>query len=153
MHQIHRRLPACLLLAALILVATVRVQADADAGIEAAGYLIDGENALQEGDYLQAAVAYRKAAELSDNVEVAQKATKMALRLGFNEEALLAVNRWLELDENNDEAAVYYAQLQLRLGNIRAARRAIEKLIDTGDGKADQRLLSLLPVLSDEDPH
>jgi len=121
--------------------------------IEAAGYLIDGENALQEGDYLQAAVAYRKAAELSDNVEVAQKATKMALRLGFNEEALLAVNRWLELDENNDEAAVYYAQLQLRLGNIKAARRAIEKLIDTGDGKADQRLLSLLPVLSDEDPH
>ncbi len=153
MHQIHRRLAACLLLAALILAATVRVQADADTGIEAAGYLIDGENALQDGDYLQAAVAYRKAAELSDNVEVAQKATKMALRLGFNEEALLAVNRWLELDEDNDEAAVYYAQLQLRLGNIRAARRAIEKLIDTGDGKADQRLLSLLPVLSDEDPH
>ena len=153
MHQTHRRLPACILLAALILAATVRVQADADAGIEAAGYMIDGENALQEGDYLQAAIAYRKAAELSDNVEVAQKATKMALRLGFNEEALLAVNRWLELDENNDEAAVYYAQLQLRLGNIKAAKRAIEKLIDTGDGKADQRLLSLLPVLSDEDPH
>jgi tetratricopeptide (TPR) repeat protein len=153
MPQIHRRLPACLLLAALILAAIVRVQADSDTGIEAAGYLIDSENALQDGDYLQAAVAYRKAAELSDNVEVAQKATKMALRLGFNEEALLAVNRWLELDENNDEAAVYYAQLQLRLGNIKAAKRAIEKLIDTGDGKADQRLLSLLPVLSDEDPH
>jgi len=153
MPQIHRRLPACLLLAALILAAIVRVQADSDTGIEAAGYLIDSENALQDGDYLQAAVAYRKAAELSDNVAVAQKATKMALRLGFNEEALLAVNRWLELDENNDEAAVYYAQLQLRLGNIKAAKRAIEKLIDTGDGKADQRLLSLLPVLSDEDPH
>jgi tetratricopeptide (TPR) repeat protein len=153
MPQIHRRLPACLLLVALILAAIVGVQADADTDIEAAGYLIDSENALQDGDYLQAAVAYRKAAELSDNVEVAQKATKMALRLGFNEEALLAVNRWLELDENNDEANVYYAQLQLRLGNIKAARRAIEKLIDTGDGKADQRLLSLLPVLSDEDPH
>jgi len=153
MPQIHRRLPVCLLLAALILAAIVGVQADADTGIEAAGYLIDSENALQDGDYLKAAVAYRKAAELSDNVEVAQKATKMALRLGFNEEALLAVNRWLELDENNDEANVYYAQLQLRLGNIKAARRAIEKLIDTGDGKADQRLLSLLPVLSDEDPH
>jgi len=153
MPQIHRRLPACVLLAALIFAATTSVQADADTGIEAAGYLIDSENALQEGDYLQAAIAYRKAAELSDNVEVAQKATKMALRLGFNEEALLAVNRWLELDENNDEAAVYYAQLQLRLGNIKAAKRAIEKLIDTGDGKADQRLLSLLPVLSDEDPH
>ena len=93
MHQLYRRLPACLLLAALILAATVRVQADADAGIEAAGYMIDGENALQDGDYLKAAIAYRKAAELSDNVEVAQKATKTALRLGFNEEALLAVER------------------------------------------------------------
>ena len=152
MHQIHRRLPACLLLAALILAAPVRAQADADAGIEAAGYMIDGENALKDGDYLKAAIAYRKAAELSDNVEVAQNATQIALRLGFNKEAMLAAKRWLELDPDNDEATVYYAQSHLRLGNIKDAKRAIEKLIDTGDGKADQRLLSLLPVLSDENP-
>ena len=153
MPEFHRRLTACSLLVALILALTVQVQADADAGIKAAGYMIDGENALEDGDYLKAATAYRKAAELSNNVEVAQKATKIALRLGFNEEALLAVKRWLELDENNDEASVYYAQLQLRLGNIKEARRAIERLIETGDGKGDQRLLSLLPILSDEDPH
>ena len=152
MPRIHRRLPACLLLAALILAAPVRAQADADAGIEAAGYLIDGENALKDGEYLKAAIAYRKAAELSDNVEVAQKATQIALRLGFNEESMLAAKRWLELDPDNDEATVYYAQSHLRLGNIKDAKRAIEKLIVTGDGKADQRLLSLLPVLSDEDP-
>ncbi|MGI9234798.1 MAG: tetratricopeptide repeat protein [Woeseiaceae bacterium] len=153
MHQIQRRSSACLLLAALFLAAPQGVLADSNDGLEAAGHLIEGENALQAGDYLLAAVEYRKAAELSDNVDVARKATQIAIRLGFNEEALLAAERWLELEPENDEARVFYAQSQLRLGNIKAARRTIEKLIDTGDGKEDRRLLSLLPVLSDEDPH
>jgi tetratricopeptide (TPR) repeat protein len=118
----------------------------------AAGHMIEAENALQAGDYLKAVTEYRKAAQLSDNVEVAQKATEIAMRLGFNRQALLSVKRWLELDENDEEARVIYAQLQLREGNIRESRRTIEKLIDAGDGKDDQRLLSLLPILSDEDP-
>ncbi len=153
MHQTRRRIPASLLLAVFIFAAPLGVQADADAGIAAAGHLIEGENALQAGDYLKAATEYRKAAQLSGNVEVARKATEIGSRLGFNAEALLAAERWLELDEDNDEARVFYAQLQLRLGNIKVARRTIEKLIDTGDGKEDRRLLSLLPVLSEEDPH
>lgn len=153
MHQIHRRLSACLLLAALILAAALGVQADSNDGLEAAGHLIEGENALQAGDYLLAAVEYRKAAQLSDNVDIARKATQIATRLGFNKEALLAAERWLELEPDNEEARVFYAQCQLRDGNIKAARRAIEKLIVTGDGKEDRRLLSLLPVLSEEDPH
>ncbi len=153
MHQIHRLSPARVLLAALILAAPLQVQADANAGIEAAGHLIEGENALQSGDYLKAATEYRMAAELSDNAEIARKATRIASRLGFDDEALLAAERWLELDEDNDEARIFYAQLQLRSGNIKEARRAIEKLIVTGDGHADRRLLSLLPILSEEDPH
>ena len=153
MHQIHRFLPAFLLLAALILVFPQQIRADSSDGIEAAGHLIEGENALQAGEYLTAAVEYRKAAELSDNVDVARKATHIALRLGFNEEALLAAARWIELDEQDDEARILYAQLQLRNGNIREARRAIEKLINLDDGQADRRLLSLLPILSEEDPH
>ena len=153
MHQIHRFLPAFLLLAAFTMVFPQQIRADSSDGIEAAGHLIDGENALQEGEYLTAAVEYRKAAELSDNVDVARKATHIALRLGFNEEALLAAARWIELDEQDDEAQILYAQLQLRNGNIREARRAIEKLINLDDGNADRRLLSLLPILSDEDPH
>ena len=153
MHQMHRFLPAFLLLAALTLVFPPQTRADSSDGIEAAGHLIEGENALQAGEYLTAAVEYRKAAELSDNVDVARKATHIALRLGFNEEALLAAARWIELDEQDDEARILYAQLQLRSGNIREARRSIEKLINLDDGNADRRLLSLLPILSDEDPH
>ena len=153
MHQFHRLMPAMLMLAALVLVSPRPAWADSDSGIAAAGHMIEGENALQAGDYLKAATEYRKAAQLSDNVEVAQKATQIAMRLGFNRQALLAVKRWLELDEEAEDARVFYAQLQLRLGNIRESRRTIEKLLDTGDGKEDQRLLALLPVLSDEDPH
>lgn len=153
MHQFPRFSPAFLLLAALILVSPQQIRADSSAGIEAAGHLIEGENALQAGEYLTAAVEYRKAAELSDNVDVARKATHIALRLGFNEEALLSAARWIELAAEDDEARIVYAQLQLRTGNIREARRAFEKLINLDDENADRRLLSLLPVLSDEDPH
>ena len=153
MHQFLRFSPAFLLLAALILVFPQHTRADSSDGIQAAGHLIEGENALQSGEYLTAAVEYRKAAELSDNVDVARKATHIALRLGFNEEALLSAARWIELDGDDDEARILYAQLQLRTGNIREARRAIEKLIDPDDENADRRLLSLLPILSDEDPH
>ncbi len=153
MHQIHRFSPAFLLLVTLILVSPPQVQADSSDGIEAAGHLIEGENALQSGEYLTAAVEYRKAAELSDNVDVARKATHIALRLGFNDEALLAAARWIELDEQDEEARILYAQLQLRTGNIREARRALEKLLNLDDENADRRLLSLLPILSDEDPH
>jgi tetratricopeptide (TPR) repeat protein len=153
MHPIRRFSPAFLLLVALTLVSPQQIRADSSDGIEAAGHLIEGENALQAGEYLTAAVEYRKAAELSDNVEVARKATLIALRLGFNEEALISSERWIELDKENDEARILNAQLQLRNGNIRAARRAIEKLIDADDENVDRKILSLLPVLSDEDPH
>ncbi|MGI9199789.1 MAG: tetratricopeptide repeat protein [Woeseiaceae bacterium] len=152
MHQIHRILTAFLLLAAVTLVSAQQVRADSSDGIEAAGHLIEGENALQAGEYLKASEEYRKAAELSDNVEVARKATLIALRLGFNDEALLSSERWIELDQQNDEARILNAQLLLRTGDIRGARRAIEKLIGTDDENADRKLLSLLPILSDEDP-
>lgn len=152
MYRYQRATPASLLLAVLLLAVPGPIWANSDPAMAAAGHMIEGENALQAGEYLKAATEYRKAAQLSENVDVARNATEIALRLGFNEQALLSVKRWLELDENNEEAKVYYAQLQLRLGNIRESRRTIEELIDTGDGKDDQRLLSLIPVLSDEDP-
>ncbi|MGI9200330.1 MAG: tetratricopeptide repeat protein [Woeseiaceae bacterium] len=150
----HRICLICLLLAVLFVAAApeVRAQSDNDNGIAAAGHLIEGENALQAGEYLTAAREYRKAAELSENVDVARKATHIGMRLGFNGEALLAAARWLELDENNDEAKLVYAQLQLREGNIKEARRAYAELIDLEGENADRRLLSLMPVLSDEDP-
>jgi tetratricopeptide (TPR) repeat protein len=153
MNQFHRLSLACSMLAILVVASAQHAWAEDDDGIAAAGHLIEGENALQEGEYLTAAQEYRKAAELSKNVEVARKATLIALRLGFDEEALLSAARWMELDDEDDEARVLYARLQLRTGNIREAKRAIAELIDLDGEDADKRLLSLMSVLSDEDPH
>lgn len=152
MRPMRRRWTAFLLLATLLNVLPLPGLADAGDGIEAAGHMIEGENALQAGDYLKAATEFRMAAELSDNPDVARQATQIGIRLGFPDQALLAAIRWLELEPDSDEPKVLYAQLQLRLGNIDAAKRAIEKIIETGDGKADRRLMTLLPVLTEEDP-
>lgn len=154
MHEINRHLLASALLLMLLLPASQNVLADDDNdnGIAAAGHLIEGENALQAGEYLKAAEEYRKAAQLSQNIDVARKATHISLRLGFNEEALLSVARWIELDESDEEARVLYAQLQIRTGNIREAKKAIKSLVDLEDEHGDRRLLSLLPMLSEEDP-
>ncbi|MDH3848466.1 MAG: tetratricopeptide repeat protein [Gammaproteobacteria bacterium] len=119
---------------------------------DAAAHLLQAELALQGSEYLEAAQQYRKAAQISDSVDVARQATRVGYSFGFNEEALLAAKRWLELDEESDEALLYVAQLQLRLGDLRKARRNLKKLIERGDEGADSRLLSLVQVLSQEDP-
>lgn len=152
MHHFNRLISLLAIVAMLASPGLDGARAENDNGIEAAGHLIEGENALQAGEYLTAAQEYRKAAELSDNVDVARKATHIALRLGFNDEALLSAARWIELDESDDEARVLYTQLQIRTGNIREAEKAIKELVDLDDENADRRLVSLLPMLSEEDP-
>jgi tetratricopeptide (TPR) repeat protein len=91
------------------------------------------------------------AAELSDDAEVAQQATRIAYSYGFNEDALFAAERWSKLDEDNDEALLYVAQLNLRIGEIRESRRAFETLLKRGEEPVDERLLALIPFLSQED--
>lgn len=126
--------------------------ADDDTAEEAGEHLLEAEAALQADDYLKAAQAYRKAAELSDSIQVARRATRTAFGFGFNEEALKAARRWLELDEDSDEATAYVAQIQLRLGNIGDSKQAFEALMKRSDEPGDEQLVSLLPAFSEEDP-
>lgn len=149
MHQHHRLLSALGFVTALVLFGQLAV-ADEEARSEAAAHLLQAELALQSSEYLKAAEQYRKAAELSSSVDVARQATRVGYSFGFNEEALRSAKRWLELDQGSDEALLYVAQLQLRLGNLREARRKLTKLIERGDEEADKRLLSLVQVLSQE---
>ena len=44
------------------------------------------------------------------------------------------------------------AQLNLRLDNLRASRSAFARLIEGAEESPEQRLLSLIPILSEEDP-
>ncbi|HSN52808.1 MAG TPA: tetratricopeptide repeat protein [Woeseiaceae bacterium] len=152
MHQQLRRLSALWAATVITLFCPIAFADDEDARSEAAAHLLQAELALQASDFLEAAREYRKAAEVSDSVDIARQATRVSYSFGFNDEALLAARRWLELDGDSDEALLYVAQLQLRLDDLRNARRNFKKLIERGDEDADARLLSLVQVLSEEDP-
>jgi tetratricopeptide (TPR) repeat protein len=152
MHQNRRLLSALWAVTALTLFCPIAFADDEEARSEAAAHLLQAELALQGSEYLEAVQEYRKAAQISESVDIARQATRVGYSFGFNEEALLAAKRWLELDEGSDEALLYVAQLQLRLGDLRKSRRNLKKLTERGDEDADSRLLSLVQVLSQEDP-
>ena len=124
--------------------------ASADDVSDAAGHLLAAEVALSEQDYRTAAEEYRKAAELSDQVDVARQATEVAFVYGFNDVALKSAKRWADLSDDSEEAQLYLARIYMRLGQYGAARRGFKRLI-RGD-EAEDRLLVLISVLIDEDP-
>ena len=123
----------------------------ADDAEELSEHLLQAELALQNSQYQEAASEYRKAAELSDDPEIAEKAARIAYSYGFNKEALRSAKRWAKLDDENDEALLYVSQLYLRTGEIRNSQRSFEKLLKRGREPADERLLALIPFLSQED--
>ena len=133
----------------VLLTATSHVFAD-DAE-ELSEHLLQAELALRNSQYQVAAIEYRRAAELSDDPEIAQQATRIAYSYGFNEEALKSAKRWAKLDGEDDEALLYVSQLYLRTGEIRRSQRSFEKLLKRGHQPADERLLALIPFLSQED--
>ncbi len=150
MNRIRRRLPhfafgmVCVLLSAA-------PQVFADDTEELTEHLMQAEMALRQNLYREAVSEYRKAAELSDDPEIAQQATRIAYSYGFNEDALASAKRWAKLDAEDEEALLYVAQLYLRTGEVRKSRRSFEKLLKRGREPADERLLALIPFLSRED--
>lgn len=135
------------LLLCFVLATAVRADEVAE---EVAAHVLLAEEALETLDYQRAAEEYRIAAEMSENVEIAMQATRIAYSYGFNDDAIRAALRWAELDPESDEASLYVAQLYLRTGEIRESRKGFEKLLESGEQPADERLLALIPVLARE---
>ncbi len=150
MQQLTRRLAAVFAVTALSLLSLVSVADDTQPS-DASAHVLRAEIALHRMDYLEAAREYRLAAETSKSVDIARQATRIAFSYGFYEDALVSAARWLELEQDNDEALFHVARLQLRLGDVRVARRNYRKLIERSDAEPDERLLSLIGVLSQED--
>lgn len=146
--------PASTLIVLLILTTTLSLSlahAGEDAPSDASAHILQAEIALQRDEYLTAATEYRKAAELSDSVELARKATRLGFSYRFNDEALLAAKRWVELDRDSEEARAFLGQLYFRVDDLRNARRQFERLIKADPDDPGKRLLSLISYLSDED--
>ncbi len=119
---------------------------------EADAHLLQAEIALQRKEYKLASEEYREAAEESEDAEIARQATQVAYTYGFDEDALKAAERWVELDGESDEALLYLAQLQLRNGKLRDSRRSFKALLERGNAPPDERLVALIPFLSEEKP-
>lgn len=126
--------------------------AEDTAAEEADAHLLQAEIALQRKEYKLASEEYREAAQESSDVEIARQATQVAYTYGFDEDALAAAERWVELDLESDEALLYLAQLQLRNGELRDSHRSFQKLLERGDSPPDERLVALIPFLSEEKP-
>lgn len=124
--------------------------ADDDAASGASAHILQAELALQRDEYLKATIEYRKAAELSDSVELARKATRLGYTYGFNKEALRAAKRWVKLDKRSDEARAFLGQLYFRLDDLRNARRQFKQLVDGEPEDPGKRLISLLGYLAEE---
>jgi tetratricopeptide (TPR) repeat protein len=148
----HRAAPAFWLAAGLSCLAMQPLFADDATDEQANTHILQAEMALQRNEYKVASEEYRQAAEHSEDVEIARQATQVSYTYGFNEDALHSAERWLELDDDSDEALLYLAQLQLRNGDLRDSRRSFRDLLARGDEPGDQRLIALIPFLSEEDP-
>ena len=140
-------------LVAVMLAGLVASNAIADTeSEEVSAHVLQAEMALQRKEYKAAAAEYRKAAELSRDVDIARQATHIGFSYGFNEDGLRSAKRWAKLDEESDEALLFVAQLQLRLGQIKSSSRTLKKLLQRGEDPPDERLAALIPFLSQEDP-
>jgi tetratricopeptide (TPR) repeat protein len=143
-------LAAQLAFMAAILATLSPMTAFAEADETISKHVAAAEDALKSNDFWHASSEYRKAAELSDDADIAKQATRIAYTYGFNDDALASAKRWVALSESNDEALLYLALLELRAGDIKQSRNEFRKLLARGDEAADERLINLIPFLSDE---
>lgn len=151
MREICRFGPAVLLVSLIALLSVSLPQvALAEDKASVAVHIADAEQAVKRRDYRVAAERYRQAAELSDSVEVARKATRLAFAYRFNDEALLAAKRWVKLDKDSEEARTFLGQIYFRLDDVRNSRRQFERVIKKGSAEPGERILGLVGYLSEE---
>jgi len=113
-------------------------------------HILRAERALQLDEYLVAAIEYRKAAMLSDNIELTRKATHFCFIHKFNDEALIAAKRWIKLDKKSDEARVFLGQLYFRLDDLKNSRRQFRRLIRADKKDPSKQFLLLVSYLTNE---
>ena len=145
------RWPACavlLLLAGCGPSAEVRPEGTVPADPET--LLADADAALERGDLPQAAAAYRRAAEGSNDETVAEQATRVAFDNFQLQQAALAAERWLTLNPSSEQAHRYAGVTALRLHRLDKAEAEFAELIDTAYISPAAGFLALLPVIAGE---
>ncbi len=112
--------------------------------------ILGAEVALQRGQYLEASRAYVRAAQNARDETLAEQATKIAFEHHQWTLVLAGAERWLELNQTNEEARRYAAFAALHLYQIDRAAEHLAILLDTAFINPPAGFLALLPQLGDE---
>ncbi|RCS29005.1 hypothetical protein DEO45_13105 [Rhodanobacter denitrificans] len=112
------------------------VVATPDADHDLLAQLLAGEMALTRTDLKAASDYYGKAAALSNDPKVAERAASLAVAVHDGEAARRALGRWQALGADPASIAQVRAQLALDQGQADEAQRQLELLIGTGDKDA-----------------
>jgi tetratricopeptide (TPR) repeat protein len=112
--------------------------------------VLGAEVALQRGQYLEASKAYVKAAQAANDETLAEQATKIAYEHHQWSLVLAGAERWLELNQTNEEARRFAAFAALHLYQIDRAAEHLGFLLDTAFINPPAGFLALLPQLGDE---
>jgi len=120
-----------------------------DAAKTPEAWLADADAALERSELPEAARAYRKAAEASEDEAVAEQATRAAFDHSQMREAALAADRWLVLNATSEQARRYAGVAALELHRLDVAEEHFAQLIATAYISPAAGFLALLPVVAD----
>lgn len=112
-------------------------------------WLADGDAALERSELPEAARAYRKAAEASEDEAVAEQATRTAFDHSQMREAALAADRWLVLNSTSEQARRYAGVAALELHRLDVAEEHFAQLLANAYISPAAGFLALLPVVAD----
>jgi len=113
-------------------------------------YLLSAEIAGQRGEIGLSAALYTKAAEVTRDPAIAQRATRAAYYARDDKRAIFSATLWNELEPENIEARQVLAALLVRTGKTDAAAEHFEYVLNNGKQSERQRFLLITSLLSKE---
>lgn len=117
---------------------------------DASYHLMMAEIAVQRTQYLTAAQAYLDGAELSDDSELAQRATEYAYNYGYDVLAMRAARRWQALEPDNTLSHEIQTRLYLRRYDLDQALVQAELALGPADQRTAEIYLSFADDLAEE---
>lgn len=125
-------------------------QVDKELSGEVLYYLLTAEIAGQRGQLGMAAAYYLKAAEISRDPKVVERATRVSVYARDNKRALAAAKLWEELEPQSNEAHQVLAALLVRQGEVDAALVQMEWVIANNAGKEQNPYMLITSLLNKE---
>ncbi len=113
-------------------------------------YLLSAEIAGQRGRLDVAVPFYLKAAQLSRDPDIAERATRVAVYARDEKSALAAAQLWVELQPNNLEAHQVSAALLMREGKVDEALPHLEQVLSADPQNGHNSYLLITSLLSKE---